>query len=66
MRNRTLYRCLFLGMSWFMVQTWVHGQDPLLVATTEALSPAEELKALKVPPGFKIQLVAAEPDIHKP
>ena len=49
-----------------MVQTWVHGQDPLLVATTEALSPAEELKALKVPPGFKIQLVAAEPDIHKP
>ena len=27
---------------------------------------AEERKALHVPPGFEIQLVAAEPDIHKP
>ncbi len=29
-------------------------------------SPADERKALHVPPGFEIQLVAAEPDIHKP
>jgi putative heme-binding domain-containing protein len=29
-------------------------------------SPAEERKALHVPPGFEVQLVAAEPDIQKP
>jgi len=29
-------------------------------------TPADERKALHVPPGFEIQLVAAEPDIHKP
>ena len=34
--------------------------------TTPWLSPADEQKQLVVPPGFEIQLVAAEPDIHKP
>jgi putative heme-binding domain-containing protein len=29
-------------------------------------TPKEERKALHAPPGFEIQLVAAEPDIHKP
>ena len=29
-------------------------------------TPDEERKALHLPPGFEIQLVAAEPDIHKP
>ena len=29
-------------------------------------TPQDEQKALHVPPGFEIQLVAAEPDIHKP
>ena len=37
-----------------------------LVAKTEARSPDEERKAFKLPPGFEAQLVAAEPDIHKP
>jgi putative heme-binding domain-containing protein len=36
------------------------------IAPTEALSPAQELKLLRVPPGFEVQLVAAEPAIHKP
>ncbi|WP_373650359.1 PVC-type heme-binding CxxCH protein [Schlesneria sp. DSM 10557] len=36
------------------------------VATTEPLSPAEEAKKFKLPPGFEIQLVASEPDIQKP
>ena len=40
------------------------GQD--LVAKTEARTPAEELKSFRLPPGFEIQLVAAEPDINKP
>jgi putative heme-binding domain-containing protein len=29
-------------------------------------SPLDERKALHVPPGFEVQLVAAEPEIHKP
>jgi putative heme-binding domain-containing protein len=36
------------------------------VASTDPLSPADEKKALHLPPGFEIQLVASEPDIHKP
>src|SRR5687768_11048568 len=37
-----------------------------LVAKTEHLSPAEAIKHFKLPPGFEIQLVAAEPEINKP
>ena len=36
------------------------------VAPTDALSPADERKTFKLPPGFEAQLVAAEPDIGKP
>jgi len=36
------------------------------IAKTEPLSPQEQLKMMKVPPGFEIQLVAADPDIRKP
>ena len=36
------------------------------VAPTEALSPEEQQKAFKLPAGFEIQLVAAEPQIQKP
>ncbi len=36
------------------------------VRTTPWLSPADEQKAFKLPPGFEINLVAAEPDIQKP
>lgn len=36
------------------------------VSTFEARTPADEQKALHVPPGFEVQLVAAEPQIHKP
>ena len=37
-----------------------------LIADNEAKDPAEELKAFHLPPGFEVQLVASEPDIHKP
>jgi putative heme-binding domain-containing protein len=37
-----------------------------LVAKTDALSPADELKKFKLPEGFTAQLVASEPDIQKP
>jgi putative heme-binding domain-containing protein len=36
------------------------------VRRTAPLSPAEEQKTFHLPPGFEIQLVAAEPDIGKP
>ena len=36
------------------------------VRTTPWLKPEDEQKAFKLPPGFEIQLVAAEPDIQKP
>lgn len=44
------------------------AQEPkvYLVAPTEALTPAEEQKLFHLPPGFEIQLIAAEPEIHKP
>ncbi len=37
-----------------------------LVAPTEALTPAAQRAKFHLPPGFEIQLVAAEPAIHKP
>jgi putative heme-binding domain-containing protein len=36
------------------------------VAATDPLLPAEQLKRFRLPPGFEIQLVAAEPDVQKP
>ena len=44
------------------------GEDEfaLGVRTTAPLGTAEELAKLHVPPGFEVQLVASEPDIHKP
>ena len=47
----------------------VRAQNPAPVENVSSLpprSPEDERKALHVPPGFEIQLVAAEPDIHKP
>ena len=36
------------------------------VVLTDPLTPEEQLKKFKLPAGFEIQLVAAEPDIQKP
>lgn len=43
-------------------------EDPFAagVRNTEALTPEQEQAALHVPPGFRVQLFAAEPDIAKP
>src|SRR5579872_3743337 len=40
-----------------------HAQDK---PPGPALSPAEALKKMTVPPGFSVELVAAEPDIVNP
>ncbi|HYG74095.1 MAG TPA: PVC-type heme-binding CxxCH protein [Planctomycetota bacterium] len=44
------------------------GENPFAagVRTTPALTPEQEAKTFHLPPGFEIQLVAAEPDISKP
>ncbi|HEV3168298.1 MAG TPA: PVC-type heme-binding CxxCH protein, partial [Isosphaeraceae bacterium] len=42
------------------------AQAPELVATTPPRTPEEEKKLIHLPPGFEIELVAAEPQINKP
>ncbi|MEX0712090.1 MAG: PVC-type heme-binding CxxCH protein, partial [Pirellulales bacterium] len=48
----------------------VQAQEPVyppsLVAPTEPLTPEQQQTMFRLPPGFEIQLVASEPDIHKP
>lgn len=41
-------------------------KPPELVASTDPRTPEAEREAFHLPPGFAIQLVAAEPEIHKP
>src|SRR5260370_42401097 len=36
------------------------------IAATDPLRPEEQVKKIKLPPGFELQLVAADPDIRKP
>ncbi len=48
-----------------------HAYDPLHdkdrpVATTESLSPEAAVKAMKLPEGFSVQVIASEPDITQP
>jgi putative heme-binding domain-containing protein len=46
-----------------------HAQSPAPVENVSSLPPrtaADEQRSLHVPTGFEIQLVASEPDIHKP
>ena len=44
------------------------GQDPFedFIRKTGPLTPEDERKAFRLPPGFEIQLVASEPEIGKP
>jgi putative membrane-bound dehydrogenase-like protein len=49
----------------FILAVPLHAEPPV-VATTGPRTPADEKKAFHLPPGFEAQLVASEPDIHKP
>lgn len=53
----------FLSLSSALAQK--PGSSPHIV-DDPPLSPAEQLKKFHLPPGFEIQLVAAEPEIRKP
>jgi len=46
----------------------LRAADPFAenVRTTEPVTAEEQVKSFKLPPGFKIELVASEPDIYKP
>lgn len=66
-RRGTWIACvLMLVMAWS--QSWCGAQDPFAegVRTTEPLSPEQERATFTLPPGFRIELVAAEPAIYKP
>ena len=57
-----LWSCVWLTL--LLMAAPVAAQP--LVAPSEALSPAEQREKFHLPPGFEIQLFAAEPAIHKP
>src|SRR4051812_38375201 len=52
---------------WLLAPAHCLAQDDPFAAgvrTTSWLSPADEQKAFQLPPGFEINLIAAEPDIQ--
>jgi putative heme-binding domain-containing protein len=63
MRRFVLPALLVAGL---LLPAGTPGQDDPNIASTDPRTPADELKCFKLPPGFEAQLVAAEPDIHKP
>jgi len=63
-KNNVLH--FLVVMSLFAATAW--GQDPFaaLVRPSDPLTPEQQEKSFRLPPGFKIQLFASEPDIYKP
>ena len=60
--------CLALGAAALASMTTVRADDDwaLGVRTTEPVEATRQRASFRVPEGFEIQLVAHEPDIHKP
>ena len=61
-------RWFFLPLLLLLGDSATEAADPFTegVRPTPWQTPAAQQKAFKLPPGFEIQLVAAEPDINKP
>ncbi|WP_020470264.1 PVC-type heme-binding CxxCH protein [Zavarzinella formosa] len=55
----------FHSLALLLLLSWPALAQPT-IAPTDALTPEEERKTFKLPPGFEAQLVVAEPDILKP
>ena len=69
MTNTFSLRCLQSALILFSgALATLAATDPFAegVRPTPWHSPADQQKSFKLPPGFEIQLVAAEPDINKP
>src|SRR6266700_4240262 len=64
------FAIVFGGASWLSSQTQTKPQEVIPHAQSvmpgPPLSPQEAIKKMVVPPGFHVQLVAAEPDIVNP
>src|SRR5947199_109424 len=70
-QGRTLLRqprvlVQLIGLLMLLLKTMAADPFAENVRPTEALAPEQEQKSFHLPPGFEIQLVAAEPDINKP
>ncbi len=67
-RSAAIVPCLVTALATTAPPQSVLAQrdDPQHVAPTDPLPPSEQLKQFRLPPGFEIQLVAAEPDVRKP
>jgi len=68
-RLRSVVIVLVLGGSFWVGPEFAFAQKPAPVEDVSSFpprTPEDERKALHLPPGFEIQLVAADPDIHKP
>jgi putative heme-binding domain-containing protein len=63
-----MFRLAVLSLSMAGSSLLLTAADPFAegVRPTPWQSPADQQKSFKLPPGFEIQLVAAEPDINKP
>lgn len=63
-----VFTCFGAGLLIFAAQAKAADKDPYaeLVAATGPLSPSEQHKKFRLPTGFVIELIAAEPDIKKP
>src|SRR5687768_6608000 len=61
-------RMILMSMAALAITMNAPAADPFTeyVRSTEPLAPEAELKSFRVPAGFEVQLVAAEPQIAKP
>ena len=50
----------------FVTSTPLLAQQPKLIAETNPLSPSEQQQKFHLPPGFTIELIVSEPQIHQP
>lgn len=59
---------LALAAGALLVAAPAFAADPFAegVRTTDPLTPEQQQKTFRAPPGFEVQLVAAEPDLRKP
>jgi hypothetical protein len=64
-----MLKCFASMIMWLVAVTSLMAQkDPYaeFIAQTKPRTPEEERQGFHVPPGFEVQLVAAEPDVRKP
>jgi putative heme-binding domain-containing protein len=61
--SRQLSLVCLLAVASLMVRA---DDDPNLIAPTDPLPPAEQIKQFHLPPGYKIELIVAEPEIGQP